>query len=117
MNSWSSSAVTEVPVGLLGVQTRITLVRSVTAAAMAGRSWRSFSSSGTCTALAPASPVRIGYASKERHAKTTSSPSSHTARMIWEATSTEPLPKLTEEGSTPQRLATASVTAWQVMSG
>ncbi len=42
---------TYVPVGLLGLQTISILVRGVTAAAMAGRSWAK-SSSGTVTALA-----------------------------------------------------------------
>ena len=40
MNSPTSAAVTMVPVGLFGLQTKISLVRSVMAAAMASRSKR-----------------------------------------------------------------------------
>ena len=56
----SSSAWTEGPVGLLGVQTMTRRVRSVMAAAMASRSWRWSAVSGTCTLVAPASAVTMG---------------------------------------------------------
>ena len=55
-----SSAVRMGPVGLLGVQSRITLVRAVTAAAMASRSWRPSAVSGIRTLSAPASPTQMG---------------------------------------------------------
>ena len=70
-----------VPVGLFGVQTSTSRVRGVIAAAMASRSWRSPGAKGTCTGVAPASVVRIGYASNDRQANTTSSPASHVAAI------------------------------------
>ena len=48
------------PVGLLGVQTTTTLVRSVTAAAIASRSCRAGESTGTCTDVAAAAATAIG---------------------------------------------------------
>ena len=62
----SSAAATAVPVGLFGLQTKISRVRSVTAAAIA-------SGRGLPGGAAPARWWRavaamIGYASKERHA-------------------------------------------------
>ena len=56
------------PVGLLGVHTISTRVRSVTAASMAGMSWRPSASTGTWTEVAPAVVTAIGYASKDRQA-------------------------------------------------
>ena len=55
------------PVGLFGLQTRIIRVRSVTAAAIAARSWPCPASLGTRTLVAPLVAAMIGYASKERH--------------------------------------------------
>jgi hypothetical protein len=52
----------------LGLQTKISRVRSVTASAMASRSCRSSASSGTCTGVAPLIRVMIGYASNDRQA-------------------------------------------------
>ena len=74
MNASNSSAVTTVPVGLFGVQTMTTRVRSVIAAAIASRSWPWSGRLGTCTLVAPATVTRPGYASNERHEYTTSSP-------------------------------------------
>ena len=48
------------PVGLLGVQTMTTLVRSVTAAAIASRSCRPSASTGTRTLVASATVAAIG---------------------------------------------------------
>ena len=56
-----SSARTIAPVGLFGVQTKITRVRSVTAAAIASRSWRSSMVSGTGTGVAPAIFIGVMY--------------------------------------------------------
>ena len=72
-NRASSSGSTTVEVGLLGLQTKISRVRSVTAASIASRSKVS-SRSGTCTGVAPATRTCSGYTSKLRHPKTTSSP-------------------------------------------
>jgi len=55
-------------VGLLGVQTRISRVRGVTASAIAAKSCRESASSGTFTETAPAIATTIGYASNERQA-------------------------------------------------
>ena len=55
------------PVGLFGLQTRISRVRSVTAAAIAARSWPCSAVLGTRTLVAPLVAAMIGYASKERH--------------------------------------------------
>ena len=51
---------TDGPVGLFGVQTITTLVRSVTAAAIASRSWRPSAVTGTCTETAPVADTAIG---------------------------------------------------------
>ncbi len=58
--SSSSSVRTTVPVGLFGVQTMSTRVRSVTAAAIAGRSCRWPGASGTGTEAAPATAQTMG---------------------------------------------------------
>ena len=60
MKASSSDCVTAGPVGLLGVQTMTTLVRSVTAAAIASRSWRPSAVTGTCTLRAPPAVTAIG---------------------------------------------------------
>ncbi len=49
-----------VPVGLFGLQTRISRVRSVTAAAIAGRSWPWSARLGTRTLVAPVVAAMIG---------------------------------------------------------
>ncbi len=59
-NASSSVWVTAGPVGLLGVQTSTTLVRSVTAAAIASRSCRPSASTGTFTAFAADAVTAIG---------------------------------------------------------
>jgi hypothetical protein len=67
-NASSSARRTAVPVGLFGLQTKMSRVRSLTAAAIAGRSWPWAAVLGTRTLPAPAVAVMIGYASNERHA-------------------------------------------------
>lgn len=67
-NRSSAARRTTVPVGLLGLQTKIIRVRSVIASAIASRSCRSSASSGTFTDVAPEICVMIGYASKDRQA-------------------------------------------------
>ena len=59
-NVVSSASPTAVPVGLFGVQTKISLVRSVMAAAIAGRSCPKPAVSGTRTEVALARSVRYG---------------------------------------------------------
>ena len=113
MRSWLIGT----PVGLLGVQSRITFVRAVTAAAMASRSWPSKVSSGTRTGRAPASSTRMGYASKERHAKITSSPASHRPVMICWRTPTLPGPTATSPAVTPKWLAIRSRSSTAALSG
>ena len=56
------------PVGLFGVQTKISRVRSVIAASMPSRSCSSVDVSGTCTLVAPETWTMIGYASNDRQA-------------------------------------------------
>ena len=82
------------PVGLFGLQTKISLVRGVIAAAIAARSWVS-SRSGTRTDSTAARSARVGYASKERHAYITSAPGSPTASRSCCVTPTEPHPTAT----------------------
>ena len=55
------------PVGLFGLQTITSRVRSVIAAAIAARSWPWPAVFGTRTLVAPAPAAMIGYASNERH--------------------------------------------------
>ena len=69
------------PVGLFGLQTKISRVCSVIAAAIASKSCASSSVSGTCTARARPTWVTIGYASNDRHANITSSVSA--PQVIW----------------------------------
>lgn len=113
----SASASTTVPVGLLGLHTNTRRVRGVIAARIASRSCPWPASSGTATGVAPAIRTSEGYASKDRHAKTTSSPSPATAWMSWAAISTDPAPTVTWAGSTAYRAASASRTAEALMSG
>ena len=79
MNSLSASRRTTGPVGLLGVHTMTTFVRSVIASSIASRSCSAFALSGTVTEVAPVTCTAIGYASNDLHAYTTSSPRSQTA--------------------------------------
>src|SRR6478672_4150491 len=116
-NCSSSVWVTIGPVGLLGVQTMTTFVRSVIAASIASRRCRSWSSSPTLTDVAPASAVTIGYASKERQAWTTSSPGSQVAAITWPRTPTEPVPVAMCSAGTPKLWARASVRSVTAMSG
>jgi len=60
MAAYSSSGPTAGPVGLFGLQTMTTLVRRVTAAAIASRSCRASAVSGTCTDTAPGTATAIG---------------------------------------------------------
>ena len=105
------------PVGLFGVQTSTIRVRGVIAAAIAARSCRSPAPSGTCTGTAPASVTRIGYASNDRHANTTSSPGSQVAATSWPSTPTEPGPSASRPAGTSSRCARAAVSADTAMSG
>ncbi len=66
MKAANSALVTIVPVGLFGLHTMIARVRSVIAAAIAGRSWRWSAVFGTGTEVAPAVATSDGYASKLR---------------------------------------------------
>ncbi len=59
-NASNSACVTIGPVGLLGVHTITARVRSVTAAAIAGRSWRASAVSGTWIGVAPATTASHG---------------------------------------------------------
>ncbi len=104
------------PVGLFGLQTKISLVRGVIAADIARRSWAS-SSSGTRTELAAARSARVGYASNERHAYMTSAPGSPIASRSCCVTPTEPHPTATCRGGTLNRSAMASVSAAAPLSG
>ena len=60
MKATNSARSTTVPVGLFGVQTMTTRVRSVTAAAIASRSWEPSGRLGTRTDVAPATVTRPG---------------------------------------------------------
>ena len=98
------------------MQTKISLVRGVIAAAIAARSWVS-SRSGTRTDSAAARSARVGYASKERHAYMTSAPGSPTASRSCCVTPTEPHPTATCCCGTPNRSAIASIRASAPLSG
>ena len=101
----NSACVTIGPVGLFGLQTRIARVRGVTAAAIAGRSWRESSVSGTWIGVAPATTASHGYASNERQAKMSSSPGPDVASASWARIDTLPAATWTERSSTPNRSA------------
>ena len=60
MNSANSARVIVWPEGLFGLHTKITLVRSVTAAAIASRSSRPVSVSSTGTHVAPTTCTKMG---------------------------------------------------------
>ena len=62
------SAPTLVPVGLFGLQTMTSRVRSVTAAAMATKSCTSSAFRGTGTPCAPIPRITIGYMAKDGQA-------------------------------------------------
>ena len=69
MKASSSAAPTQVPVGLLGLATNTTRVRSLMARAMAARSWpsgmgESAGSAGTATPVAPVAWTAMGYTAK-----------------------------------------------------
>ena len=93
-----------------GLQTNTSRVRGVTAAAMASRSWRNPSSSGTVRATAPWIWVTIGYDSNDRHAKTTSSDGSEhvIATSCWHRL-TEPHPTAMRAASSPNSSASRFV--------
>jgi hypothetical protein len=105
-----------VPVGLFGLQTKTSLVFSVMASAIAGRSWVS-PSSGTLTESAAARSARVGYASNERHAYMTSAPGSPIASRSCCVTPTEPHPTATCPVGTPKRSPMASMSATAPLSG
>ncbi|GAA4805421.1 hypothetical protein GCM10023353_05350 [Tomitella cavernea] len=92
-------------------------MRSVTAAAIASRSCASSPSSGTGTGEASATCVTIGYASNERHAKTTSSPGAQVACTSCWHRPTEPQPTATLPGGTPARAASREVNSAAPLSG
>ena len=117
MNASNSAAVMVVPDGLFGLQTNTRRVRSPIAAAMASRSWRWASSSGTATGTAPATRARIGYASKLRHAKTTSSPSAQVAWINCWHSAEEPQPTATCDVDNPRWPAMVARTSTAAMSG
>ncbi|GGU23281.1 hypothetical protein GCM10010208_55430 [Actinomadura livida] len=112
-NAVSSACDTTVPVGLFGLHTKTSRVRSVTASAIAARSCRS-SRSGTWTFAMPARDTSSGYASNDRQAYMISAPGSATAcSSIW-MTPTAPAPTTTLSSGTRRRPASASTsgTAW-----
>ncbi len=113
----SSARWIALPVGLLGLQTKISRVFGVIAASIASRSWSSVAVSGTGTGVAPATWTMIGYASKERQAKITSSPGPAVARISDWATPTEPVPVAMCSTGTPKRCASSSVSPETAMSG
>ena len=117
MNASNSAAVMVVPDGLFGLQMNTRRVRSPIAAAMASRSWRWASSSGTATGTAPATRARIGYASKLRHAKTTSSPSAQVAWISCWHSAEEPQPTATCDVDNPRWPAMVARTSTAAMSG
>ena len=109
-------------VGLLGLQTKISRVRSVTAASIASRS-NVWSVSGTWTGVAPATRTCSGYISKLRQPKSTSSP---TEAVIWMSCwhrLTEPQPTAMCSGAKPapasafRCLANADLSSAQPLSG
>ncbi len=67
--------------------------------------------------MAPARVTRIGYASNDLHAKTTSSPSPQVAAMSCASTPTEPGPVEMRSAGTSRRSARARVSAVTAMSG
>ena len=89
----------------------------MTAAAIASRSSRPSSPTGTCTPWAPASVTAIGYASNDRHGTTTSSPGWHTAVSTCPSTATEPHPATMFSGATPSDAAMAPTSSVAYMSG
>ncbi|CAM5500760.1 hypothetical protein SAURM35S_06588 [Streptomyces aurantiogriseus] len=105
------------PVGLLGLQTKISRVRSVIASAIASRSCTSPGVSGTRTAVAPLICVTIGYASKDRQAKITSSPGPAVDWSNCWATPTEPVPVARWEAGTPKRSESSFTRPVHAMSG
>jgi hypothetical protein len=84
-----------------------TRVRSVSAPIMPSTSCEWSGRFGTGTPVAPATVISVGYASKERHAWTTSSPGPAAAVMSWERIATDPAPACTWSTVTPKRSASA----------
>jgi hypothetical protein len=105
-----------VPVGLFGLQTKISRVRGVIASAIAARSWVS-PRSGTVTESAAARSARVGYASNERHAYMTSAPGSPIASRSCCVTPTDPHPTATWFTGTLKRSAMAWISACAPLSG
>ena len=115
-NSSSSARRTTVPVGLFGLQTKMILVRSVIASAIAARSCVS-SRSGTRTDSAPDRSASVGYASNDRQAYSTCPPgSAAAARSCW-VTPTEPQPTAMCACGTPNRALIAAIRACAPLSG
>src|SRR5690606_41823271 len=118
-----SARPTAVPVGLFGLQPKISRVRSVTAAARASRSCTygagaSGPVSGTCTAVALPTCVTIGYASNERHANSTSSCGEEQVicTSSWHS-ATLPQPIATFATSTPRNRASPARSSPDWLSG
>ncbi len=105
------------PVGLLGLQTSTSRVRSVIAPAIASRSWDSSDRNGTRTEVAPEIWTMIGYASKDRQAKTTSSPGPATDCTICWQTPTDPVPTARCVAGTTNRSARRATSVDEAKSG
>ncbi len=113
----SSSACSGVPVGLFGVHANTSRVAGVIAASIASVSSRYPSVSGTWTARAPTTWVRIGYASNDRQPYTTSSDGVHVAwSSCWHSV-TDPQPTDNWSSPTPKRCASRVTSAPAPLSG
>ena len=117
MNASISSSPIAVDVGLLGLQISTSRVATVTSVAIASRSWRSSSSSGTWIARAPEAAARCGYTLNAGHAYTTSAPVSSSASPAASRMSHEPLPSAIRCGGIPYRSASARRSGWYDGSG
>ncbi|RWX47888.1 hypothetical protein H206_05498 [Candidatus Electrothrix aarhusensis] len=99
---------TRVAQGLLGLSRKMSLVYSVTAAAMASRSC-SISRSGITTLVPPRTCTNFWYMRKEGWLVTTSSPDRTKALTRNSITSLEPLPRMISSGAAPVQSARALV--------
>ncbi len=92
----------KMPVGLLGLMMRMSLVFSLTAASMPATSYcRSSSRSGTCTVVAPQRPAREGNISKVGLEQRNSSPGCRKRRIIASMVSDEPFARAMFSAATP----------------
>ena len=105
------------PVGLFGVQMKISRVAGVMAAAIAGRSNSWLAVTGTRTATAPVIWVTIGYASNERQPKITSSPSPAVACTSCWHSATDPPPATMCDSGAPVCAARADTNDCAPLSG